>query len=227
MWQRLMRSDLVWRASGLTYPTAVAATNSRVRTVSDYLALTRGHMAPLLPYFPQGGTFLEFGSGLGGNLVAVSHLAKAAIGLDVNPGYVRISRRIARQAGVTNVTFQSYDGVNVPQLGPQFDVVFSVGVFERLPHDRVGRYVSRLVSQLGGNGSAILYFLSPQAARTTFARRLGPKAYAPWDREEVLSLLTGCGLAVSSTIPFKPFPLLEGSGSLSVGDFYIGSRKAA
>jgi SAM-dependent methyltransferase len=224
--RRFLRSELAWRLSGLTFPTAVAATNGRVRTLSEYLELTRSHMAPLLRWFPLGGTFLEFGSGLGGNLFAVAPRAKSAYGLDINPHYVRIAKGIARRLGLANVAFRSYNGVIVPAVGPEFDVVFSMGVFERVPHDRAAGYVSGLVAQLRPGGSAVLYFLSPSALATTFVRRLGAEAYAPWNRGQVISLLEGRGLTVVDTVPFKTFPLREGAGGASVGDFYIGTKAA-
>ena len=222
--QRFLRSGLAWKLSGLTYPTAVAATNSRVRTLSDYLALTRDRMEQYLEWFPTGGTFLEFGSGLGGNLFAVRTFARRAYGLDVNPFFVRIARSIGRSLGATNVTFHSYDGTNFPQYDSPLDVVFSIGVFERLPHDQVTRYVAGLSNLLKPGGRALLYFLSAEAARTTFVRRLGADAYAYWDRNQVQRLLESAGLELTSVIPFSAFPLTRGSGSLSVADVYVSSR---
>ena len=222
--RRFLRSGLAWRLSGLTYPTAVAATNSRVRTLSDYLALTRNTKGRYGRWFPAGGTVLEFGSGLGGNLFAVRGLAGRAYGLEVNPFFVRIARRIGQRLGATNVTFQSYDGIHFPMYESPLDAVFSIGVFERLPHVEVARYVADLSNLLKPGGQALLYFLSAQAARTTFVRRLGADAYAYWERAEVQSLLESAALELTSVIPFSAFPLSNGSGSLSVADVYVSSK---
>lgn len=225
--REVLRSQLVWKMTGLTYPTAVYATNGCIRTRSDYLDFCRSQMEPLLPFFPHDCTVLEFGSGLGGNLMAVSRLASVAFGLEVNQLYVRMASRIAQSLGKTNVTFQTYDGRILPKFPFTLDLIFSIGVFERLRHDEVANYITQLKTLLRPGGVTLLYFLSAQAAETTFVRRLGADAYSSWDKDEVRSLLKSCGIEVRSTIPWGLYPRLRGTGSLPVAEMYVGVKRGS
>ena len=219
-----LRSDLAWRLTGLTYPTAVLATSGSVRTVSDYLAFCRAQMEPLLQYFPSQGHCLEFGSGLGGNSLAVARSGRCVLGLDVNPFYTRIATRIARRYDVKNTDFQTYDGRAIPQIGFAPNVVFSIGVFERLPHRQVADYISTIAGLEHRGGIFISYFLSPAALDTTFVRLLGREAYKPWTREEVEQVLGACGFSIRATIPWTRFPRSRGQGDEAVARVFIAVK---
>ena len=139
---------------------------------------------------------LEFGSGLGGNLVALSSEFEQGIGLDVNRGFVRIAARLTSGQYREKIRFLWYDGKLVPRFHDGFDVIFSIGVFERLARDVVERSVRDLASQLNPGGRLLLYFLSTRAAGQPLVERLGVQAYTLWTRQEIAGLLSRAGLRV-------------------------------
>jgi len=221
VYKRFLRSSLVWRLSGLTYATAVNATSGKYRTLPEYLGFCDGQMRILAGSTPSFSTALEFGSGLGGNLFALRSVVTSGVGVDVNSLYVRQARRIATRIDCENVRFTTYNGITLPTFPQPFDLVFSVGVFERLAKNRVVSYVHQLVRLVSREGSVVLYFLTERARSTTFVERLGEEAYQYWSREEVSRLLADCRLNVLSILPWGPRQLTQGDGSVPVADLYV------
>jgi len=208
----LLRSRTVWKLSGLTYASAVAATRGRFASAQDYLGESEQQMEPLIPYL-RGARVLEFGCGLGGNLTSMTNLINAGLGVDVNAGYIRIARKIADKCGAGNVAFKVYNGKSLFPLG-SFDFVFSVGVFERLPKPLVESYVTDLTGSVLSSGHLGLYFLMQRALGTTFTRWLGDSAYTFWTEPEVVRLLHSCGLQPTEKIDWGHF-----------ADFWICQRQ--
>lgn len=214
----ILSRNLTWRLSGLTYPTAVIATRGHYLGLSEYLEESRQQMA-LLPARPEKSSIvLEFGCGLGGNLVCLHKDIGRGFGIDVNRGFLRIARRIARRTGAANLNFISFSGDTLPEL-PVFNLVFSIGVFERLPKNLVASYIEQLTNVLAPDGVMALYFLTERARGTSFTRRLGERSYYFWDEYDVQALSQRAGLSVESSTQWS-----GAGGPVSVADMYVLSR---
>src|SRR5579859_6952403 len=107
LWQKALRSTLVWRYSGVTYPTAVLATSGRLLSRSDYLAACQHQMDALRPFWFHRSRVLEFGSGLGGNLLSIAPYVGCGVGLDVNRWFTRLAKSLQRSTAATNLQFVS------------------------------------------------------------------------------------------------------------------------
>lgn len=192
--QSILRSSLAWRLSGLTYTSAVLATRGRILSVDDYLRESETHTSILRPYLSTDCRVLEFGSGIGGNLIVNKGRFGFGVGIEINSGYLRIARTLSRRENAGNVEFLHYNGTEMPEHG-RFDVVFSIGVFERLPKSDVSRYVHGLMQSLRPGGWLILYFLSTRAKGTKLTSCLGDEAYTFWELDEAAGLLHSAGSA--------------------------------
>lgn len=208
-----LRSELVWRASGLSYATAVIATTGSYCSQEQYLANLSLRMRTFYPWLKPTDSVLEFGCGLGGNLLGISSKIRRGYGVDINPHFIRIANRLKKRARATNISFVSYDGDAVPRPFP-VDLILCIGVFERVAKDLVDGYLSQFNQLLRRGGRLILYFLTTRAMETGFGRILGREAYAPWDVEELRARFRELGLSVEETLPHF----------LGGGDTYILNR---
>jgi len=197
----LLRSKIVWRVSGITYPTAVVATRGRYTSPEGYIQTSKHQMEGLMPLLPAS-RVLEFGCGLGGNLLAIAQNIQVGYGLDVNSGYLRIARRLARRFRIENVHFSRYDGTAIPEFG-LLDLVICVGVFERLPPAAVAGYIRQLMLQTAPSGRLAMCFLMDRARGTPFSKRLGDAAYHFWTRDEIESLASSLGLRIEAIFGFS------------------------
>ena len=197
----LLGSNIIWRASGFTYPTAVVATRGLYMSPEAYLQASRHQMEGLKPLLPTS-RILEFGCGLGGNLLAIAPRIRIGYGLDVNNGYVRIARRLARQFRIENVHFSRYDGRAIPEFG-LLDLVISVGVFERLSPAAVRTYLQQLMNQTTPSGKLAMCFLMDRARGTAFSKRLGDTAYHFWTHDELQALASSLGLKIEFIFGFS------------------------
>jgi cyclopropane fatty-acyl-phospholipid synthase-like methyltransferase len=209
-----LRSPLVWRLTGLSYSSAVLATRGSLLTVSDYLAQSAAQMKPLEGLL-RGKRVVEFGCGIGGNLMAVSPIILDGIGLDVNRGFVKIGNRLMESHKCSNVRLMSYNGSRIPSI-KGVDAFYSIGVFERLQPSWVRSYVRQL-SELSDPGTVLLlYFLTSRATDTPFLARLGREAYHFWTSEELGELFSGVGLMTRRVLRWPSVS----DRSVSVADMY-------
>jgi len=183
--------------SGLTYKTAVIATHGRNVPAGEYVKECSAQMEFLRPYVNEGSRVLEFGSGIGGNLISIAPLIRSGLGIEINRGYIRIARRLINGLQINNLTFLDFDGQNLPYLSERPSVIFSIGVFERLVKPKAINLLEQLAALLGSNGSLAVYFLSERARDTTFTSRLGPEAYTFWSRGEIRGVLLGLATPLS------------------------------
>jgi len=212
--QKLLRTAFVWRATGSTYTTAIVATKGSYMSPANYVELCRQENNELLSRFLVDGrtAVVEFGCGLGGNLISISSRIVRGVGVDINRGYVRLARALARRSGATNLDFFPYDGIHLPQLG-RFDLALCLNVFERLPRLDVVRYVQWMQTQLAPQGTVIAFFLHQRALETGFANRLGKDAYVFWTLEQAEEVMHQSGFRVVDTLKW-----------LEKGHLVIGSR---
>lgn len=211
--ENVLRSDTLWRFTGLTYPTAVIATHGRYVSKAEYLIAGKNEMSVLFQYFDQSSTVIEFGTGPGKNLFSLAEKINFGYGIDINYLYLRLANKLKGYYGFSNISFIKYDGFNFPTI-PKVDIVFEKGVFERLSKDRVKFYVEQLRRKyLKDNGFLILYFLMNRAMGTIFTKRLGDEAYVFWNQSEIKVFLDNAGLKINDTI------------SLDFSDFYICTSK--
>jgi len=213
MIKRIIRSNIVWRLTGLTYFTAVIATHGGYVSKNKYFMDGKRDMSIFLPYFNSQSSVIEFGCGLGKNLFGIADKIKFGYGIDINPLYIRIANRLRKYFRINNIKFISYDGEHFPQL-PKADIVFEKSVFERIPRSLVKKYINELkFNYLSDNGVMILFFLMDRAKGSEFTKRLGDEAYIFWSGLQINQLLEQCNLYTISIISVKE------------ADFYVCKSK--
>ena len=218
--QILLRSNLAWRLSGLSYPTGVFATRGHLQSVQRYLTESRGQMLQVRRLMSAESRVLEFGCGLGGNISATHDWYARALGVDINPGFVRIARGIARRIGAENVDFQVIQSLEDLHLDTSFDLIFTIGVFERLSEEAVIQVLSRLREILSDSGVIAAYFLSDRARSVEFSRRLGKSAYTYWSYTKVASACLIARLRVAESGVWLSSSIRT-IGNQGVGDLYL------
>lgn len=197
--QAVLRTDLIWRLSGISYPTAIIATTGRYISPAEYFEACSERMKRILPHLGAPARLLEFGAGLGGNLVAVHTQIQTGYGIDINPFFTNIAKRLARKRSVTNIQFNTYDGTHLPMFDP-LDAIFALGAFERIAKGHVGFYLSNLSEMLRPNGIIASYFLLDSAENQFGDWLLGTEAYSFWNREELGDIFQQCGLRLQREI---------------------------
>jgi hypothetical protein len=223
--QAALRSSLVWRLTGLTYPTAIIATNGRLLTVTDYISYCRRQVNLVREHVVGYSNALDFGTGLGGNLIALAGLVDSGVGVDINPLYLRLARFIARRQGFQQFSFQSYDGEILPFWDPKPDLLLSFGVFERIPKVHVARYLDQLVARASERARMVFTFLSETAASTEFTTRLGREAYVFWTPSEVESIARRVGLRTRTVVPIGLYRRTDRSGFETVAGAYVFDKR--
>ena len=229
-WRRLVAGPLVWRLSGVTYPTAVVATHGRYVGRDEYLRNCAAQMAALAAEFHSGDRVVELGCGLGGNLIALAPRISFGLGLDVNPWFLRHARRLAAHCQAPHIRFRTVppDG-RFAERAP-FDVGLSIGVFERLEASTVRAHVESLASHVRPGGRVLLYFLSSAARDLPMIDRLGPEAYVFWTESDAQTLVSGVtSLSVRSCRPWFGFgpPMGVAPAMLVIADRRESRKSAA
>jgi len=75
----------------------------------------------------------------------------------------------------------------------KFDLVFSIGVFERMGREQVFRTLRDFHRIIVPSGRICMYFLSDRAKGSPLTQRLGDNAYVFWKREEIEAALDRTG----------------------------------
>lgn len=165
----------------------------------------------------SGRTVLEFGSGLGGNLISICSDVKFGYGVDVNSGYTKLARRLAEKSNASNLAFRTIRPGEALHLDP-VDVAFSLGVFERLSKIQVGEAVRLIADSTRVGGTVALYFLSPRALVTDFTARLGPAGYVTWSDLEIDQVCRAAGIRVERRTAWPPQSNLQPVATLVIGE---------
>lgn len=220
----VLGSGAIWKLSGLSYPTAVLATRGRIESVSEYIAESREQMAQLPIEGLRGKKVLEFGCGVGGNLIAISDCIEEGVGVDINRWFTKRAAKVAKSVGVRNVRFIALSEYDHGTSG-LCDVAFSIGVFERLDRQTVGHSISLMSKWLAPGGRLFLYFLAPRARGSTFTSWLGESAYRTWSVTEVESLARSQQMLVEARLPWRPANLGIASRPDSVADLYVFTKQ--
>ena len=207
--RKILSSKIIWRLSGMTYATAIMATNGHYLSHYDYRYAGKDEMSVLFSYFDKEKSVLEFGCGPGKNLFGIADKIDFGIGVDINGLYLRLANRLANKYGIKNLKFMKYDGTKFPDLG-KVDTLFEKGVFERLPKSLVSYYIRQLKQKyLKDKGVMILYFLMERAKGSKFTKRLGDSTYVFWEDGEIKKLLEKNSLKLMKIL------------NLDFADFYI------
>jgi len=189
MIKELLRTKLIWRLTGLTYPTAVIATLGHYVSKDNYLRGGKEEMPIFSQYFNSQSIVIEFGCGLGRNLFGIADKIKFGYGIDVNSLYIRIANRLKKHYNIQNIKFLSYDDTHFPRL-PKADIILEKHVFERIPKSQVRIYINELKDNyLSEDGIMILFFLMDRAKGGELTKRLGDEAYVFWNNSEINQLL--------------------------------------
>ena len=101
--QVALSSKVVWRLTGLTYPTAVIASNGSYLPKMRYVNVGKDEMEIFSSYLSKDKIVLEFGCGPGKNLFGIADLVKTGYGIDVNTRYVRIAEKLAKEYNFNNL----------------------------------------------------------------------------------------------------------------------------
>lgn len=191
--KKILASKIAWQLTGLTYTTAVIATHGKYISKKIYTSIGKDEIKNFLPYLSGNKTVLEFGCGLGKNLFCISNAITTGYGIDINPLYISLAKKLAKKYNFNNLYFLQYNGIEFPDI-PKIDVIFEKGVFERLNKTMVATYIKRLSEYLNKKGIIILYFLMERVRGTEFTKKLGDSAYVFWKHDEIESLLGNNGI---------------------------------
>lgn len=219
--RRVLASPVAWRVTGWTYPTAMLATRGKILSVTSYLGSSKTQMEQLASLLTHGTRVLELGCGLGGNLLSIASLVEAGLGVDINPGYIRLARRLAAQLSIRNVEFapSNLSQTRIREFRPS--LVLSIGVFERLAATRVRDLLRDACAALAPEGKMALYFLSNRARSSTFSRLLGDENYVFWSESDARRLLRALNLEVERVFPWVAEPVRGTEIASSFGDMYV------
>lgn len=197
-WGReLLRHDIWWNASSISLRTALLATRGNPDLPGAYSA-SPALAKELVQWIPPHATVMEFGCGIGLNMLALADACTSIVGIEKSKGLLRLGRKLARN--VKNVSFLWYDGGRLPVKSEIFDFAFEVGVFERIDKSQVSYYISEIRRCLKHEGFAYLFFLSNRAAGTEFTRKLGDDSYYFFTDDEALHAVSASGMKVIRTI---------------------------
>jgi SAM-dependent methyltransferase len=188
--QKIKRSKLLWKYSGLTYKWSVMATRGRYLSLDEYIENSMAKINSLGINF-NGVDVLEFGCGIGGNLMAISKQIRTGVGLDINRLYIWRANHLCRKLEFKNLTFIQYDGISIPNRW-SFDVIFSLNVLERISQSLTIEYVHQLKDLGRPNCIMSLFFLAETAKITGFINRLGEDAYTFWSANQIKDVLNKC-----------------------------------
>ncbi|MEM3289975.1 MAG: methyltransferase domain-containing protein [Candidatus Micrarchaeaceae archaeon] len=213
--KRVLASKFVWRLSGLSYRTAVIATRGSYLSREKYLDQSKNQMQQLLKYFNISDRVLEFGCGIGGNLLAIADTIKEGVGIDINPLFIWQANKLKNLTGKKNIYFIYYTGKIFPMLG-KFNSIFSIGVFERISKDDIIYYLTNLKNYLTEDGIMMIYFLTERAKKTAFIKILGEDAYVYCSQDDVKVMAKQLNLEIVDSFPWRPSETEE-----SVSDMYI------
>lgn len=169
-WEELARSDPLWavlsseefRGATLTPDAEARFWRSGEEHVDHVLSIVRHELAPDL----SPAVSVDFGCGVGRNLVPLAARSGHAIGLDASPTMLRRCRARLEQCGVVNATVglvgRSIDWPTAGLVGP-VDFVHSVLVFQHIVPERGLSLFDELLSVLapGGCGFAQFHARSP------------------------------------------------------------------
>jgi hypothetical protein len=208
--RRVLSSRVIWNWSGLTVPTALFATTGSAGSIENYLEGMRTRMLGLMSFIGDSSTLLDFGTGVGGNVLSIADRIRYGYGLDINSHYLRIADGIRRSRRIANVRFLHYEGRVVPVI-PGITVVLAIGAFERIPKGQARILLSQLRLLVSEDGVLLIHFLTPEARNRGIGRILGEDAYAFWTRSELDSAFFAAGL--------KPLHTME--DYLGAGNLYV------
>jgi SAM-dependent methyltransferase len=96
---------------------------------------------------------LDFGCGSGRISYWIAPRVKKVVGLETTPEMIQLARKNSR---VENVEFKLYDGIYLPDLPYEFDLVLSIGVLQYMKGDPLKRTISELIQFLKTGGKMVL-----------------------------------------------------------------------
>ncbi len=172
-WERLARTDPLWavlssdefHGEDLSEAAAERFWESGEQHVEHVLAIIRGELDP--GFEPQ--VALDFGCGVGRNLVPLARRCRSAIGLDASPTMAKRCEERLAECGLENgaalVTGRRIDPGPLAPFGP-VDFVHSVLVFQHIASDAGLALFDQLLDLLapGGRGFVQFHCKSPGGA---------------------------------------------------------------
>ena len=198
--QKLLQTRLAWRLSGLMYWSACLATKGKIMDKKSLLSHCENEIKFLFPHLQTTDKVLEFGCGMGGNVIAVSPHTAEVTGVDINPFFVKRARSLAKSAGRENCRFISYEGGRLPFWDGEFDVVYTWAVFERIPKPMVAEYLRDFSRILKPGGRVSVYMLRKNAAETDFVDLLGDDIYVYFEKDEAEQFMKDAGFVVDEFV---------------------------
>jgi ubiquinone/menaquinone biosynthesis C-methylase UbiE len=129
--------------------------NRRFRSEYDYALFEYYRSAKVLAFLDRagvlvGGRVLDAGCGGGGMPLSLAEEADSVVGIDLEPRFRDAGLRLARERGVTNLTFAQADGQALPFADGAFDLVLSHAVIEHVAD--APRYLRECARVLGKGG---------------------------------------------------------------------------
>ncbi len=138
------------------------------------------------------GRVLDAGCGTGEQvLLAATHGAADALGIDVSPTAIERARAKAAERGV-KARFEVGDALNLAALGSQFDTLIDSGLFHVFSDEDRARYVASLAAALRPGGHLYLVCFSDRQPGDVGPRRV---------RQDELRAAFTDGWAIESITP--------------------------
>ncbi|HTW29262.1 MAG TPA: class I SAM-dependent methyltransferase [Acetobacteraceae bacterium] len=148
--------------------------------IANILAFARRHIDP--QFRPR--RSLDFGCGVGRLLIPMARVSQEAVGVDIAPSMLELTRRNLRAAGISNATAVTSDDT-LSRVEGEFNFVNSFIVLQHIPPERGYGLIARLLQALavGGIGSLQLTYAKEARfrpfdnARSRYFRREGAITY--------------------------------------------------
>jgi len=187
----MRNSDRDWEAFGATEPYFAVLTDPKFRRASldeaardeffaggdsqiaQHLEVVRTHVDP--SFSPR--RALEFGCGVGRLLIPLAGRVEQVVGVDVSASMLEEAKRNCTARSVSNAELVSSDDA-LSQVRGEFDLIYSLIVFQHILPQRGEVILERLLSHLREGAVAVLHF--------TYANPLSPlKRLEEWTRANV------------------------------------------
>jgi ubiquinone/menaquinone biosynthesis C-methylase UbiE len=148
-----------------------------VKGVINYLKIVyRPYICPfnvLLGYIPKGSSVLDIGCGQGQFAMLIAEYCKPSKlkGIDIKGQFIKEAIQLFSELSYPNVSFELYDGVNLPDDLRAYEFVTMIDVFHHIPKADQLRFISKLYESMG-TGSTLIIKEIDRSSPLVYANKL-------------------------------------------------------